>query len=512
MIPFSLQCNPELAEFFYKMKITVALSTYQAGKVVFISATSPDKLVQLPRNFDTPMGIALDKNRLAIATVDEVVQFTNEPTASVGYDSKKEYDAFFVPTASFHTGRVHMHDIEFGEGGIYGVNTNFSMLGLINGEYSFLPIWKPPFIEHVNSQDQCHLNGMAMQDGKPKYVTILGISHQAGGWRKNKLNGGILMDVQTNEIILRNLQMPHSPRLHNGKLYLLQSASGTLSEVNLETKTIEVIKNLKGFVRGMSLHGDYAFIGLSKIRETSTAFWDMPIAQYKNRSGFVVVHLPTKAIIGEVTYENSVDEVYDIRVLPDTIRPNILSNLDEGAKRVIVYPNVAFWQQEVKENKKIELRRYFLKETHNDVEFYDIHNTRDYDQFIIEFWLKHALLAQKEAYKRVEEVAVIAVVNHEIIGIVTVYEALWNGQSYYYKRMSISPDSGHNYLWKGLSTFTVNTFQKRNQMEEKPVTGLIIEIENEKLNQVTVQKFLEQSNWSKEKKNDKQQTVWRYLF
>jgi uncharacterized protein (TIGR03032 family) len=173
MIPFSLKFNQELAQFLYDMKITIAISTYQAGKVVFISAKTADRLIQLPRSFDTPMGMALDKNQLAISTIDEVIKFTNEPKAAAGYHKENNYDALFVPTATYYTGKVHIHDMAFGKQGLYAINTNFSMLGVVNGAYNFVPIWKPSFINDLTSLDQCHLNGMAMHNGEPRFVTAL---------------------------------------------------------------------------------------------------------------------------------------------------------------------------------------------------------------------------------------------------------------------------------------------------------------------------------------------------
>ncbi len=531
MIPFAMKFNQELAQFFYDMNISVALSTYQAGKVVFISAKSPDRLIQIPRNFDTPMGMAKDKNRFAVSTVDEVIRFTNEPQASNGYQRKnksvddKPYDAFFVPTTTHYTGKVHMHDIEFGKGGIYGINTNFSLLGIINGDHNFLPIWKPYFIKENTSQDQCHLNGLAMSNGEPKYVTALSATNENQGWRKDKLNGGILMDVKSNSIILDKLQMPHSPRIYKDKLYLLQSSSGTISQIDMKTYQIEKTKELKGFVRGMDIYNDYAFIGLSKIRETSQAFGDMPIASYKNRAGFILLHLPTFSIVGEVIYESSVDEIFDVKVIENCSKPNILNTTENIHKELIIYPNTAFWSQELKKtDTKIEPRKFFdkkefFKKDTKELNYtiYDIYKIRDYDHFIIDFWLKNNILDQKEAFRRVSEVAAIVVdAKDNIVGLRTIYQDIFEDEQCYIFRGVVLPNAPSAFVWKELIIFTLNTFQTRYEMDKQ--TNLdtpkvaVMEMENTKFNKRGIIQVLEKIGWQKMDNNEKNQTVYIYRF
>ena len=405
------------------------------------------------------------------------------------------------------------------------LNTNFSLLGVINGDYNFLPLWKPHFIKNNISQDQCHLNGLAMQNGEPKYVTALSTTNEAQGWRKHKLNGGVLMDVKTNSIILDKLQMPHSPRIYKDKLYFLQSASGTISQMDMKTNEIEKTKELKGFVRGMDIYNDYAFIGLSKIRETSQAFGDMPISQYDNRAGFVLFHLPTFSIVGEVVYENSVDEIFDIKVIPNVMKPNILNTMDESYKELIVYPNTAFWATEgAKETRVLEVRKYFAKEEHfkhkSDVlnyTIYDIYKTRDYDHFIIDFWLTHKILNQKEAFKRVSEVASIVVdSNNNIVGLTTLYEENFKKENCYFLREVVSPKSPSFLVWQKLLAFSVNSFNTRYKMNKSANVvqpeKVIMEIENKKLDTSSAKAIFAKIGWEENGVNDKNQTLYVYDF
>jgi len=64
----------------------------------------------------------------------------------------------------------------------------------------------------VVPEDRCHLNGLAVVDGQPKYVTALGTTDTPGGWRERKADGGVLLDVESGETLIDNLSMPHSPR------------------------------------------------------------------------------------------------------------------------------------------------------------------------------------------------------------------------------------------------------------------------------------------------------------
>ena len=154
------------------------------------------------------------------------------------------------------------------------------------------------------------------------------------------------MDLENNTIISKGLAMPHTPRIFNNELYVLLSATGELVKVNTENGNYEVIVKLDGFVRGMSLHKDYLFIGLSKLRKNSSTFGKLPFAEKANESGIVVVHLPTKSVSGKITYLTSLDEIYDVHILADKVRPNILNTLKDDHKKGLMIPNTTFWRQD----------------------------------------------------------------------------------------------------------------------------------------------------------------------
>lgn len=344
--PFSCTCTPAVAELLAQLGCSIALSTYQAGKVLLVSSDG-ERLTQLPRTFDTPMGLAYDAPHLAVACKHEITRLVNDPRLGWAYPRNPQvYDAFFVPRSAHYCGQLNIHDIAFtAEGNILGVNTLFSCLFQLDAEHSFRPLWQPPFISTLAPEDRCHLNGMAMHDGYPKYVTALGTTDTPGGWRPEKTTDGVLMDVATNEILLRDLAMPHSPRIFDGDLYLLLSATGELVKADPARGTYDVITRIPAFVRGMSRLGDYLFIGCSMLRKTHT-FGDLPLAKDpKVFCGMAIVHLPTGAYIGNLHYINSCEEIYDVQVLPSIRRPGILGTESPHYKEALSLPDTTYWGQ-----------------------------------------------------------------------------------------------------------------------------------------------------------------------
>ena len=329
--PFSCTFSPTAPEILLGLNATIAISTYQAGKVIFISAQDKEHLVQLPRNFEKPMGIAVGQDKLAIATSRSVLLLRNAKSMAPNYPKfPKTYDALYLPRVQYFTGENDIHDLHFINDKLWAVN-------------SFKPQWKPYFINKSEPTDQCHLNGVAFENGNPKYVTALGNSDKEGGWRATKANGGIIMDVAQNKIICEGLSMPHSPRLIDGELYTLLSGTGELVKVDPDTGKYEVVKSLDGFTRGMDRIGDYLFIGLSKLRETSQAFQNLPVSKKSIYSGIVILYIPKMSLAGYIKYENNVDEIYDVRILQDQKRPAILNPDKDQQVMAITTKDADYW-------------------------------------------------------------------------------------------------------------------------------------------------------------------------
>lgn len=351
MRPFQCTYSGQALELLDKLNISLILSTYQAGKVIILSSDG-ERMYQLVREFPRPMGIALKESMMALAGALCVTVFRTDANLAKTYPEKPDvYDAFYYPTSLFRTDYVDIHDIAFTKNGLVGVNTSFSCLCRLDGEYSFNPIWKPPFIEKYLPQDLCHLNGMAVdENGAIRYVTAFGGTNSKEGWRENKLTSGILIDVNTNETVLEGLPMPHSPRIYKGEIYMLLSATEELIKVDLEKKSYQVVAKLDGFIRGLSFKNQYAFIGVSKLRNTHT-FSDLELVDKDIKAGVVIVDLNAGKVVGKIEYENDVEELYDVHILEGYKRANMISYQQSFNHRALITPFGCEWVENITDTK-----------------------------------------------------------------------------------------------------------------------------------------------------------------
>jgi uncharacterized protein (TIGR03032 family) len=214
----------------------------------------------------------------------------------------------------------------------------------MDAEQSFVPVWKPPFVSDVVPEDRCHLNGLALRDGRARYVTALGVTDVVGGWRANKAAGGVLIEVPTNEILVAGLSMPHSPRWYAGRLWVLNSGAGELLTVDPGTREVTVVCRLAGYLRGLCFVGPYAVVGMSRIREKHI-FGGLPVQQRheKLRCGVAVIDLRSGTEVAAFEFSAGCDEIFDVQHLPGVWRPMIL-NLDRPAVRqAITHPESSWW-------------------------------------------------------------------------------------------------------------------------------------------------------------------------
>jgi uncharacterized protein (TIGR03032 family) len=316
-----------LGELLRQGAFSFLVSTYQAGKVFVVRARG-DELNTHFRNFDTPMGLAHTAGRLAIGTKVAVGEFHNQPQVAKQLEPTGQHDACFLPRHSIVTGQIAVHDIAWAGRELWVVNTRFSALSTLDQNYSFVPRWRPKFISALAPEDRCHLNGLAMRDGRPRYVTALGEADSPAGWRKNKASGGILMDVESGEIICRGLSMPHSPRWHEGKLWVLESGKGSIGVVDLANSRIETLATVPGFTRGLDFFGPYAFVGLSQVRESALSS-GIPLAQRipleQRACGVWVIDTRNGETVAFLRFQSGVREIFAVQVLPAMRWPEILT-------------------------------------------------------------------------------------------------------------------------------------------------------------------------------------------
>ena len=326
-------------EFLNQLGSSLLVSTYQTGKLI-CARYDGGQLNTHFRNFPRPMGLAVAPGRIAIGTRAEVLDYRNFPAVAVKVEPQGKHDACFLPRNKHFTGDIRIHEIEFAQGELWLVATNFSCLASLDAEHSFVPRWKPPFISQLTAEDRCHLNGLCVIDDEPRFVTALGETDVAGGWRENKANGGVLIDVESGETVLRGLSMPHSPRWYDGRMWVLESGKGTISVADLDAGTVETVAELPGFTRGLIFAGGLAFIGLSQVRETAT-FGGLPLMERLDERlcGVWAVNPQTGQIAGFLRFEELVQEVFDVELLSGLRYPEIAEEASDAATNSFMLPD-----------------------------------------------------------------------------------------------------------------------------------------------------------------------------
>ncbi len=314
---------------------SVLLSTYQAGQLVFLRPDG-DQINTHFRTHDKPMGIARTGGRLAIGGRKAVHRYHHNQKLADRLEGS--HDACFVPHQIRFTGDIDIHEMAYdGAGELWFVNTRFGCLCTLDDTSNFRVRWMPHFISELVPEDRCHLNGIAMVDGSPAYVTALGATDVKGGWRENKVDGGLMMHVDSNEIIVTGLSMPHSPRWYRDQLWVLESGEGTLSIVDPERGTTEVVAHLPGFTRGLAFVGNLAFVGLSQVRE-SAIFSGLPIIdRYEERkSGVWVVNIDSGEVVSRLEFTAGIQEIFAVEAMPK-LRPELLPDDDIEVLRSYIF-------------------------------------------------------------------------------------------------------------------------------------------------------------------------------
>jgi uncharacterized protein (TIGR03032 family) len=340
---------PELLD---RLGVSLWVTTYQAGKVVVVRSRA-ERLSMLPRTFNQAMGLALSRGRIAVGSRSHIWFLENEPPVAATLPGATAGEACYLPRRAHITGNIRIHEIAWDNAmaadgrpqNLWLVNTLFSCLCTLDERHSFIPRWQPPFIKDLKGEDRCHLNGIALRDGQPKYVTALAASNEPDGWRSQKLAGGCLIEISSGATVLGGLCMPHSPRWHNGKLWLLNSGRGELLRADAETGAADVVSTFPGYPRGLALTGEVGFVGLSQVRETAT-FGGIPLTK-ENRQlkcGVWAVDLESGRLLGRIEFQGAVAEIFDVQLLRGLRDPFFVGLEKDTFEQVFVVPAIPLRQ------------------------------------------------------------------------------------------------------------------------------------------------------------------------
>lgn len=316
--------SPELSSFLAINDISIGFTSYQTGRLYLIGHGPDGKLALHEAVYPQAMGVTGDASRIYLGTLTQIVRMEN--VLGPSQRANQVHDKVYVPRNLQTTGNVDIHEIGIqANGRIIFVNTRFNCLCEPSLTHSFKPVWKPAFISQLVAEDRCHLNGLAMVDGRPKYVSAVSRSDVANGWRDHRDDGGLIIDVDSNAILAEGLSMPHSPRFHDGRVWLLNSGTGELGWLDPADRSFVPLAFFPGFLRGLAFHNDHAFVTLSKPRKGDFEGLALDgLLKEKERAawcGIQIVSQSTGEVAQWLRFEGAITELFDICVLPGVQNP-----------------------------------------------------------------------------------------------------------------------------------------------------------------------------------------------
>jgi uncharacterized protein (TIGR03032 family) len=320
-------CSRSLAAWLAGNGVSLAISSYQTGRIYLVGSDQQGRVSFFERIFERAMGVVGNAQRIYLGGLYQLWRFENvlRPNEVI----HGQFDKCYVPRNAQTIGDLDIHELGIRRNGkVVFVNTKYSCLAELSQTHSFKAIWKPKFISKLAPEDRCHLNGQAMVDGRPKYVTAVCKSDTVDGWRDRRHDGGVVIDVETDEVVCEGLSMPHSPRWANGRLWVLNAGTGHLGWVDLEKKRFVPLAFVPGFARGLSIIGNVAAVGLSKPR--NQRFEGLPLdAELRKRDaepwcGVQILSLANGDVMNWIRFEGDITEVFDISFLPNVRNPMMI--------------------------------------------------------------------------------------------------------------------------------------------------------------------------------------------
>ena len=331
-------CSREFPAWLAAERVSLAFTTYEVGKLFFLGLQPDGRLAVFERTFNRCMGLWGDGQTLWMSSLYQLWRFENVLRPGQLYQGG---DRLYVPRVGHTTGDLDIHDLAVGtDGRVIFVATKFSCLAALHERDSFAPLWRPHFVTKLAPEDRCHLNGLALDGGRPRYVTAVAATDVADGWRDRRRDGGVVVDVERNQTVASGLSMPHSPRLYRGRLWVLNSGTGFLGTVDPEKGTFEPLAFCPGYLRGLAFAGDYAVVGLSRPRHDHT-FGGLALDENlaarnaEARCGLQVIDLRSGDVVHWVRLEGLVRELYDVVVLPGAVRPTALGFKTDEIQRLL---------------------------------------------------------------------------------------------------------------------------------------------------------------------------------
>jgi uncharacterized protein (TIGR03032 family) len=299
------------------------------------------------------MELFVTNDRIHLGSQLGIISLINNTNPKINKDLKNgiTYDHNYVANKFNITGDIDIHEVCEVNGNIFFASSLLNSICVIkpNIVNNFDIFWTPSFITQKNgkvpAEDRCHLNSFCLVDGKVKYACVVADTDVEGGWRDNRVGGGIIFDVETDEIVCTGLTMPHSLNYYNGVLYLLDSGTGRFGYINLTEPELgnrfKEICFIPGFLRGLKFIDTYAVIGMSMDRHEKL-FSGLPLndimlnKKIHPRCGVKIVNIVTGDVEHSIEMEN-VMEIYGVGIVPNSAATRLLDLTNDSLVNAYKY-------------------------------------------------------------------------------------------------------------------------------------------------------------------------------
>jgi len=316
-------------------KCSIVISCYRKHKLFCLGVQGNGEVSTYFLNTLRPMGLVAHNNMLISSSLGNITTYvadSDENHKEWGY-----FDSIYRPTHVYLSADSDVHDLRIdpATSSIYYVSALFNCICTPSTTKSFNVYWTPPWItkdKHGNPpcEDRCHLNGMALFEGKPRFVTACCISDYHQAWREHQ-GEGVVYDILEETIVAHGLWAPHSPNWYRNQLWIAEAGTGQFGYVDLDTRKFVPKKFVPGFIRGITFFKNFALVNTSMDRH-DVAFKDIPlgdILQKENRSvraGVHVIDMDTPGLDIKHWFEflDPKTELYDIACIENTRRIRIL--------------------------------------------------------------------------------------------------------------------------------------------------------------------------------------------
>jgi uncharacterized protein (TIGR03032 family) len=330
--------SSHLAAWLADHQVSLAFTTYQTGKLFLLGRHAEGRLAVVERTFNRAMGLWADGQTIWLSTLYQLWRFENLLRPGELYQG---HDRLYVPKIACTTGDLDIHDVAIDQNGRpLFVATSFGCIATVAERSSFTPLWRPPFLSKLAAEDRCHLNGLALADGRPRYATAVSTSDVVDGWRDRRQSGGVVLEIPSGRVIASGLSMPHSPRLYRGRLWLHNSGTGHFGSVDPDGGPFEPLAFCPGYLRGLAFVGDYAVVGLSRPRDDKTfgglaLETELAKRAANPRCGLLIIDVRTGDAVDWLRVEGLVRELYDVAILPGVSHPMALGLKTDEIVRTI---------------------------------------------------------------------------------------------------------------------------------------------------------------------------------